>query len=78
MKNSYKFFSNKDCQYYPCKKSENLNCLFCFCPLYSYDCKGDFEILDNGLKDCSKCLRPHGEDGHKFIVNSIMNFQAKK
>ena len=36
MENSYRFFENKECQYYPCHKGiENMNCLFCYCPLYS-------------------------------------------
>ena len=31
MENSYRFFENKECQYYPCHKGiENMNCLFCY------------------------------------------------
>lgn len=37
-KNSYKFFENKECEYYPCHKDmESINCLFCYCPLYHLD-----------------------------------------
>ena len=33
--NSYRFFSNRECQYYPCHEGiEEMNCLFCYCPLY--------------------------------------------
>ncbi|MBQ3009245.1 MAG: metal-binding protein, partial [Oscillospiraceae bacterium] len=36
MKNSFRFFENRDCEYYPCHKTDHpLNCLFCYCPLYS-------------------------------------------
>jgi len=53
---SYKFFTNKECEYYPCHNLENINCLFCFCPLYYIDnCGGNYTVLDNGLKNCSKC-----------------------
>lgn len=33
--NSYRFFFNRECQYYPCHEGiEEMNCLFCYCPLY--------------------------------------------
>jgi len=40
---------------------EPMNCLLCYCPRYDMgiDCGGDFVILDNGVKDCSNCNRPH-------------------
>ncbi len=34
---SYKFFENKDCEFYPCHKVSEQNCLFCFCQLYNLD-----------------------------------------
>lgn len=43
MKNSYRFYCNKDCQYFPChevKNEDDFNCMFCYCPLYLLDdCK---------------------------------------
>ena len=61
--NSSRFYRNADCEYYPCHKvadTENFNCLFCFCPLYSMvNCPGTPEYLPNGLKDCTNCLLPH-------------------
>ncbi|NLT11941.1 MAG: metal-binding protein [Clostridiaceae bacterium] len=62
---SYRFFQNRSCEYFPCHAiSENeraeFNCLFCYCPLYPFpDCGGRFEILSNGIKDCSACTLPH-------------------
>jgi Zn-finger protein len=70
-KNSYRYFCNKECEYYPCHKTERINCIFCFCPKYNYDCGGNFKILKNGKKDCSGCNLPHEKDGYDFIVNFL-------
>ncbi len=76
MTDNYKFFSNKKCEYYPCHPlppGEDLNCLFCFCPLYSRsDCGGDFTILDNGIKDCSECTLVHGISGYSHVISKLM------
>jgi len=73
MKNNYKYFKNLDCKYYPCKKTKYLNCLFCYCPLYllGKECGGNFVILPNGYKDCSKCLKPHGKNGWAWIQKQL-------
>ena len=68
---SYRFFSNKECEHYPCHNSNQLNCLFCYCPLYNLECKGNFTILGNGKKDCSKCNIPHNINGYDYI-NKIL------
>ena len=68
---SYKFVQNRKCEYFPCKNTKNLNCLFCFCPLYAYNCGGNYVILENGLKDCSKCMLPHLEEGYDYIVKFL-------
>jgi Zn-finger protein len=57
---SYKFFQNKECEYFPCHKTDKVddfNCLFCFCPLYNQheNCGGGFKILPSGIKDCRGC-----------------------
>ena len=73
MKNSSKFFSNKDCEYYPCHKNiKELNCLFCYCPLHNLkDCGGKFEILSNGVKDCSGCIFPHLPHNYDIVISKI-------
>lgn len=73
IKADYSFFSNKNCEYYPCHSIEEMNCLFCFCPLYSMkDCGGNFKILDNGVKDCSNCNVPHDpEKGYTFVIERL-------
>ncbi len=76
---SYKYFTNKECEYYPCHNLENINCLFCFCPLYFLDkCGGNYTVLENGLKDCSKCNIPHSENGYDYIIKKIKENSIKK
>ena len=42
---------------------DDIYCMFCYCPLYDeFDCGGDYIILDNGVKDCSNCIRPHTKE----------------
>lgn len=76
---SYKHFSNKQCEYYPCHRLENQNCLFCFCPLYFLDdCGGDFKIT-NGFKDCSDCIKNHDENSYEFVLNRLkIEFEKRR
>ena len=73
----YKFFENKDCEFYPCHKTSTINCLFCFCPLYNLDCGGNFKMITgkNGtlIKDCSNCLIPHSENGYEYIIKKLQD-----
>lgn len=69
----YKFFQNRDCEYFPCHAGadpETFSCLFCYCPLYALGsaCGGRFRYLENGTKDCSACLRPHRAESYDGIV----------
>jgi Zn-finger protein len=73
MQASNRFFSNRDCQYYPCHEKpdpDQFNCLFCFCPLYSLgsDCGGDFVLTDKGVKNCRYCVLPHQADYYDVIM----------
>ncbi len=79
MENSYKFYSNKDCFYFPCHKvvdESKFNCMFCFCPLYLMGdkCGGNYKYIkdnENDIKDCSKCMLPHNENSHSIIVEKL-------
>ncbi|XPV76717.1 MAG: cysteine-rich small domain-containing protein [Desulfovibrio sp.] len=82
MENSYRFFSNKECKYFPCHKTsrpEKFNCLFCFCPLYFFkECGGRFEMASN-IKDCTNCLIPHTPEGYDHILGKLKKaFQSAK
>lgn len=73
---NYDFFQNKKCEYFPCHASANLetfSCLFCYCPLYCLGdrCGGNFRYTDDGIKDCSNCLRPHRRENYAGICNDM-------
>ena len=73
---NYKFFQNTRCEYFPCHKCgepENFNCLFCYCPLYALgeNCGGNFTYTEQGIKDCSGCLRPHRKDAFDSIMQKM-------
>lgn len=75
MKNNFAYFKNTECEYFPCHKSEGekFNCLFCYCPLYALGdkCGGNFVYIEDGIKDCSKCLIPHSENGYSYITSKF-------
>jgi Zn-finger protein len=67
---NYSFFENKSCEYYPCHELDEINCLFCFCPLYNLKCGGNF-IINNNIKDCSKCITPHSRPAYEIIIEKL-------
>ncbi len=76
MKNSYHFFENKECKYYPCHADmQNINCLFCYCPLYPLArCPGNYTYIDsNGMqvKECSDCTFPHEPENYDIIISLL-------
>ena len=70
MENSYRYFENRACKYYPCHEVENdeMNCLFCFCPLYEREhCPGNPEYINSKgrvIKSCMHCTFPHEAENH--------------
>lgn len=73
MKNSSRFFANRDCGYFPCHQGadpDRFNCLFCYCPLYALGdrCGGGFRYLPSGIKDCSGCLFPHRPENYDAVL----------
>ena len=73
MKNSERFFENKDCKYYPCHKgTEELNCLFCYCPLYAMEeCPGTYRMIPSEgrmVKSCMECDFPHIPENYDLII----------
>jgi len=71
---SFKFFENKKCEYFPCHKElREVNCLFCFCPLYGIkECGGQYIILNNGIKDCTNCTWPHKRSSYDIILKRVV------
>ena len=76
MKNSYKCFENRECQYYPCHDAEYINCLFCYCPLHHMEkCPGSPKYINvNGkeIKDCSACTFPHDPNNYDLIREFLL------
>lgn len=83
---NFKFYQNRACEYFPCHASadvDSFNCLFCFCPLYALadQCGGSFTYTENGIKDCSNCLRPHKKENYDDIcarLSAVMELAKKK
>lgn len=76
MSEEYKFFSNKKCEYYPCHKNiDEINCLFCYCPLNSHEkCPGTpkyIEVKGKRIKDCSDCIFPHKKENYDKVINLL-------
>lgn len=79
MEQSYRFFCNRACKYFPCHKGiqvEDYNCLFCYCPMYSRkECLGspNFIISKRGkrIKDCSGCNYPHKAENYENIIRFL-------
>lgn len=75
MKNSASFFSNKDCRFYPCHEmEEDINCLFCYCPLYHMECPGTYTYIEQdgkSIKNCSDCTFCHIAANYGEIIKLL-------
>ena len=77
MNNSYKYFSNLECKYFPCNKTdyEEFNCLFCYCPMYSIEnCPGNKRYIEKEgrrIKVCTECAFPHNPDNYEKIMDIL-------
>lgn len=80
--NSYRFFENKDCAYFPCHQGlKEFNCLFCYCPLYcKQHCPGNpvyIESENDGrkIRDCSNCIFPHRAENYEKVIQKLHDLQ---
>ena len=74
--NSATFFANRDCRYYPCHEcEEDINCLFCYCPLYHLDdCPGTYTMIEKGgvkIKNCKYCIYPHIAGNYPDVIRRL-------
>ena len=72
----YTYVQNRECEYFPCHAGsdpEAFNCLFCYCPLYALGdrCGGSFTYTPEGIKDCSRCLKPHMPGNYEKIMEKM-------
>ena len=70
---SHGFFRNTSCRYFPCHDLDEgeYNCLLCYCPLYPFDCPGDFSFAEyegKRLKLCHDCTYPHKREHYGKIM----------
>ena len=76
MSDHYKFFSHKQCEYYPCHQLDEINCLFCYCPMYSMsNCPGSKTYIEkNGkkIKVCTDCTFPHRPENYDKIIQILI------
>ena len=76
-KASYRFFENRDCEFYPCHQGmDEINCLFCFCPFYRLEeCPGNpaFKTKKDGrrIKVCTGCTFPHKRENYDVIMKLL-------
>ena len=80
MEQSYRFFENKECKYFPCHKGlEEFNCLFCYCPMYPIkDCPGTPQIVEKKgkiIKVCTNCTFPHQPENYDRIIEILKEFE---
>lgn len=83
---NYKFFSHRDCEFFPCHPGadpDDFNCLFCYCPLYALgeNCGGNFRYTEKGYKDCTNCRLPHLKKSFSYVTGKyreIAELAAKK
>ena len=72
---SKRFFANRSCEYYPCHNSDtDINCLFCYCPLYHLPCPGNYQIKEkNGkqIKSCIDCVFPHIPENYDIVIRIL-------
>lgn len=77
----HRFFNNAACAYRPCHDvpADDINCLFCFCPLYALgpDCGGNYSYVgEHGdIKDCSACTVPHRRENYDYIIGRFADIQ---
>ncbi len=76
MVNSYRFFENRECRYYPCHEDlKELNCLFCYCPLYNREnCPGNPQYTEKAgkrIKVCAGCTFPHKPENYEAVMELL-------
>lgn len=77
MRNSDRFFANRECKYYPCHEGiEEMNCMFCYCPMYRLEhCPGKPEYVEKKdgrrIKVCTNCTFPHQAENYDKVLEVL-------
>lgn len=80
MNNSDRFFANTECRFYPCHRGiEEINCLFCYCPLYHMeDCPGNPAFIEKDgrrIKVCTDCTFPHRAENYDAVIETLRRYR---
>ena len=81
MEKHYRFFQNRDCEFFPCHEGveeEDFNCLFCYCPLYTLgeQCGGNCIYTETGVKSCVNCSFPHKRENYDLLTERFPELSA--
>ena len=78
MENSYKYFKNTDCKYFPCHKGLSDDLIVCFvivlC-IVCQNCPGSKTYIEkNGkkIKVCTDCTFPHRPENYDKIIQILV------
>ena len=79
-KEGSRFFQNRNCEYFPCHtgiREDELNCLFCFCPLYTLGrmCGGNYTYTEKNIKSCRNCTFPHRRENYEKVLGRFDEIQ---
>ena len=82
MEESSRFFSNMQCEYFPCHSLKgDFNCLFCYCPMYSFkNCLGNPRFKKKNeklIKICTDCIYPHIPGNYDSIIGFLSKNKVK-
>ena len=74
---------NKECEYFPCHNIDNLQCDFCYCPLYPcYDKRVRGKIIKNDkgedIWDCKDCVILHKKQNVNLIIEMIKTIKQRE
>jgi precorrin-3B C17-methyltransferase len=73
----------KSCKKYPCHQLENMQCDFCYCPLYPcYDSRVGGKMIRNSEGkeewDCSDCEIFHKKGNVSLIIEIMKNIKERE
>lgn len=75
-KNSYKFFANRSCKFFPCHKGlYDLNCIWCYCPIFQYR---ETNAICQVCGPCEQCTFPHRPKNYDKMIKMLKHYQMEE
>ena len=75
MKNNWKTFQHRKCEFFPCHEGadkKTFSCLQCYCPIYWF-CGSRI-----GGLDCKDCMFPHDPKMHGAMQECLKNLYKRE